>query len=266
MYIPYLEIVNQLELKDDDILLVASDVSKLAYNTFKNKEKFNSNFFVDSFKAKLKKRTLLFPAFVENFKEGDVFNKHTTEPETGALSKLTFERVDFIRSSDPIHSFTVIGEYADEISEIKCKSTFGSDSVFAFLKEKKAKMLLIDVDLQHGFTFAHFVEEKFRVNYRKYSDLHYKYVNDSGKTIDDKLHVYGKKNGVVNTLNNLEKLFIEKGAMGKIEINGCVFRLIHLDSAYEIMKNDIQNNKARNMYSFELNEFVRSTIKSLIKK
>ncbi len=266
MYIPYQEIVNQLELEEDDVLLIASDISKLAYNTFKNKEKFNSNFFVDSFKQKLKNGTLLFPAFVDNFKEGDIFDKYTTEPEMGALSKLTFERVDFIRSSDPLHSFTVVGKYADDISEIKCKSTFGNDSVFAFLKEKKAKMLLIDIDLQHSFTFAHYVEEKFRVNYRKYTDINFKTINESGKLIDEKIHFYGKKNGIVNTLNKLEKLFIERGAMGKIEINGCVFSLIYLESAYEIMKDDIQNNKAINMYSFDFKEYVRSSIKSLLGK
>lgn len=266
MYIPYQEIVHQLELKDDDILLIASDITQLAYTSFKNKEKFNSNLFIDSFKHKLKRGTLLFPAFVDHFKDGDVFDKFRTTPEMGALSKLTFERVDFMRSSDPLHSFTVIGEYADDISEINSDSTFGNDSVFAFLKERKAKMLLIDVDLQHSFTFAHYVEENQKVNYRKYRDLNYKYVNEDGENSERKVQVFTKKNGIVNTLNNFENLFIEKGAMGKIQINGSVFRLIHLDTAFEIMKDDIQNNEAGNMYVFDWQQFIRSTIKSLIRK
>ena len=37
MYIPYQEIADNLGLKSDDTLLIASDISKLAYNTFKNK-------------------------------------------------------------------------------------------------------------------------------------------------------------------------------------------------------------------------------------
>ena len=264
MYIPYQEIVNQLELREDDILLIASDITQLAYTSLKNKEKFNTNLFVDSFKHKLKKGTVLFPAFVDHFKNGDLFDKLKTAPEMGSLSKLTFARVDFMRSSDPLHSFTVIGKYSDDISEINSDSTFGDNSVFAFLKEKKAKMLLIDVDLQHSFTFAHYVEENQEVNYRKYANLDYNFVNEQGIIEKRKMAVFTKKKGVVNTLNNFEELFIESGAMGKIQINGSIFRLIHLDTAFEIMKNDIQNNKAGNMYSFEWQQFIRATIKSLI--
>ena len=266
MYIPYQEIVNQLELKEDDILLIASDITKLAYTSIKNKERFNPILFVNSFQIKLYKGTLLFPSFIENFKNGDTYNKFKSPPEMGALSKVAFESVDFMRSSDPIHSFSTIGENADDIFDIKSDSTFGNDSVFAYLKDKKAKMLLIDVDLQHSFTFAHFVEENQQVSYRKYKDLNYKSLNESGKIVDEKIRIFAKKKGVVNTLNNFESIFIEKGAMGKIEINGSVFRLIHLDTAFEIMKDDIQHNRAKNMFSFELKQFIRTTIKSLIGK
>jgi aminoglycoside 3-N-acetyltransferase len=264
MYIPYQQIADNLGLKEDDTLLIASDISKLAYNTFKNKEKLNSNLLVDSFKRVLKDGTLLFPAFIDDFKSGDTFDKLKNTPEMGALSKLTFERVDFIRSNDPLHSFMVFGVDADDIAEIESASTFGHDSVFAYLKNKKAKMLLIDVDLEHSFTFAHFVEEDQQVSYRKYSELNYKCVNENGEIEDKILKVYVKKKGVVNTLNKLEPILIEKGAMGKIEINESIFRLIHLDTAFDIIKEEIILNKAQNLYSFNVNQFVKSIVKSII--
>ena len=266
MYIPYQKIAENLGLKEDDTLLIASDISKLAYNTFKNKEKLNSNLLVDSFKKVLKDGTLLFPAFIDDFKDGDVFDKLKNAPEMGALSKLTFERVDFIRSSDPLHSFTLFGRDADDLSEIVSDSTFGSKSIFAYLKNKKAKMLLIDVDLEHSFTFAHYVEEDQKVSYRKYLDLKYKSVNESGRLEDKVLKVYTKKAGIVNTLNSLESLLIEKGAMGKIEINESIFRLIHLDTAFDVIQDDIQNNKAQNLYRFEFNNFIKTSLKSVLKR
>ena len=266
MYIPYQEIADNLGLKSDDTLLIASDISKLAYNTFKNNEKLNSNLLVDSFKRVLKDGTLLFPAFIDDFKSGDTFDKLKNVPEMGALSKLTFERVDFIRSNDPLHSFMVFGKDADEIEEIECDSTFGANSVFAYLNNKKAKMLLIDLDLEHSFTFAHFVEEDQQVSYRKYSVLNYTSVNENGEIEEKNLKVYAKKKGVVNTLNKLEPILIEKGAMGKIEINESIFRLIHLDTAYEIICDEISKNKASNLHTFELKKFVKSTVKSILKK
>jgi aminoglycoside N3'-acetyltransferase len=265
-YVPYQEIVNQFDLKEDDVLLISSDIAKLAYTSIKNKERFDPVLLVKSFRDKLVNGTLIFPTFIEHFKAGDTFDKFKSAPEMGVLSTLAFQNVDYMRSSDPIHSFSCVGHYADDIFEIKSDSTFGSDSVFAFLKEKRAKMLLIDVDLQHSFTFAHHVEELMQVKYRKYIDLQYYSINESGKKVTDKVRVFSKKNGVVNTLNNLEQLFIERGAMGKIEINGSVFRLIHLDTAFEIMKEDIENNGGKSMYSFDFKQYIRSTIKSVIGK
>ena len=266
MYIPYQEIADNLGLKSDDTLLIASDISKLAYNTFKNKEKLNSNLLVDSFKRVLKDGTLLFPAFIDDFKSGDIFDKLKNVPEMGALSKLTFERVDFIRSNDPLHSFMLFGKDADEIAEIDCNSTFGKDSVFAYLKNKKAKMLLIDLDLEHSFTFAHFVEEDQQVSYRKYIDLEYASINEIGKVEEKDLKVYSKKKGVVNTLNKLEPILIEKGAMGKIEINESIFRLIHLDTAYDVICEEIKNNDGRNLHTFEVKKLLKSIVKSIFKK
>lgn len=266
MYIPYQQIAENLGLEEEDILLIASDISKLAYTTFKNKEKLNSNFLVDSFKNKLKKGTLLFPAFIDGFKSGDTFDKLSDSPEMGVLSKLTFQRVDFLRTSDPLHSFMVYGKDADDLAEMKSDSTFGPASVFEYLKNKKAKMLLIDVDLEHSFTFAHYVEECMKVPYRQYVSLDYKSVNDDRVTVDEKLKVYSKKKGVVNTLNKLEPILIEKGAMGKIELNESVFRLIHLDGAYDVICDDIQKNKAQNLHAFELKNFIRSSVKQLIGK
>lgn len=265
MYIPYQEIADNLGLKSDDTLLIASDISKLAYNTFKNKEKLNSNLLVDSFKRVLKDGTLLFPAFIDDFKSGDTFDKLKNAPEMGALSKLTFERVDFIRSNDPLHSFMAYGKDADDIAEMSYDSTFGKDSVFAYLKNIGAKMLLIDVDLEHSFTFAHYVEEDQQVSYRRYVDLEYKSVNELGRIENKVVKVYSKKSGVVNTLNKLESILIEKGAMGKIEINESIFRLIHLDTAFEIIKEEIILNKAKNLYEFNFNQLVKSIVKSIIR-
>lgn len=266
MYIPFQEIATKLGLKSEDTLLIASDISKLAYNALKNKEKFDGNALIESFIQVVNNGTLLLPGYIDDFSTGDTFDKLKSPPEVGALSNLAFERTDFKRSNDPLHSFFAIGKDADNVAQIMDDSTFGLHSVFGYLKNVKAKMLLIDVDLEHGFTFAHFVEEQEKVSYRKFVHLNYNYVNESGQVEGRTMKVYSKKKGVVNTLNKFESILMEKGAMEKTEINKCVFRVVELDKAYEILSEDIKMNKAENLYSFDVKNFIRSTAKSILKK
>lgn len=261
MYIPYQHIVDQFELKEDDILLIASDITKMVFTSLKNKEKFDVNLFADSFKTKLKEGTVLFPAFIEHFKSGDVFDRMTSQPEMGVLPKTVFLRTDFKRTHDPLHSFLVSGTKADEIASVESVSTFGNDSVFAFLHQNKAKMLMIDVDLQHSFTFAHYVEENQNVSYRKFSKLKYKSPDKRGELHEENLFIYRKKRGVVNTLNNLESLFVSKGAMQVQKINNSTFSLIDLSKAYDLICDDIKRNKGRSLHRFDKVEYIKRSLK-----
>jgi len=147
---------------------------------------------------------------------------------------------------------------------IKSDSTFGPTSVFAYLKNKKAKMLLIDLDLEHGFTFSHFVEECMKVSYRHYVDIEYKYLNEDRVEVYEKLKFYTKNKGIVNTINKLEPILIKEKALLKFELNKSVFRLINLADAYEVICRDITGNKAQNLHSFVVKNYIRSTLKKML--
>ncbi len=264
--IPFQKIADELNVQANDILLLASDVSKLAYSSIKNKEKFDSNLFIDSFQVKLDSGTLLFPAFIHSFRSGDLFDKNALSPEMGTLSKTAFQRQDFHRNTDPLHSFLVWGEKAKEIREIKPDSTFGRGSVFEYLFDHKAKMLLIDVDLQHSFTFAHFVEEIMKVGYRSYSKVNYKLKDDTEKVRKESILIYSKKKGIFNTLNYLEKSFLQEGVMQEYKINQSRFLMIDLERAFDIIKQEIELNKGRNLYYFDRNAYFRAVAKSILGK
>jgi aminoglycoside 3-N-acetyltransferase len=266
MYVPFQEIASQLPVHQMDILLIASDVSGLTYSAVKHKEKFDPNLFIDSFKDKLDGGTLLFPAFVNNFKSGDIFDRKTILPSMGVLSKSAFLRVDFVRSGDPLHSFFATGVHAADIEKIKSVSTFGKDSVFAFLHAHRAKMLLIDVDFQHSFTFVHYVEEKKQVRYRKYQKIKYSTKGKEGGDTDETLLFYRKKKGIVNTLNNLEKMLEDRGALKRFAINGSSISCIDLALAYEIISDEITMNQGKNIFQFHVSEYLRSVLKYLLGK
>src|SRR5690606_37622904 len=105
-----------------------------------------------------------------------------------------------------------------------------------------------------------------KVAYRKYIDLPYSFAHESGKLENKVLKVYAKRKGVVNTLNKLEPILVEKDAMKKIEINNSVFRLIHLDIAYHIISESIKIDGGKSLHTFEMKNFIKSTIKSILRK
>ena len=264
MHIPYQQIASQLNLKQDDILLVSSDISKFSFNEMTHGEKFDLSLFIDSFKDVLTNGTLLFPSFTDYLKSGDTFDILDTAPTTGTLSSVAYKRNDFKRTRDPLHSFMVWGKQATELSAINNRSTFGHDSVFGFLHRNKALMLMVDIDLQHSFTFVHYVEEQKKVNYRKFNKLNINFIDEQKLSTKKEIEVYTKKLGISNSLNLLQQKFIDNGAMTVQNINGSKFMLLKLDEAYTIIEVEINGNKGKSLYRFSLWQFLKSFIKQLI--
>lgn len=259
-YIPYQEIVNLLPIEKDDILLIGSDIVNLAFQSIKKEKEFDANKFINSFQNKLTEGTLLFPAY-NNLRNGSVFDPKTTKPQSGTLSNIAFTRDDFVRTYDPFHSFMVSGKAKEKLSLLRNISSFGKKSVFEFLYSEKAKMLLIDVDLQHSFTFAHFVEEHEKVSYRKHKKYSINYI-EREKVYKRDFLFYEKKWGMVSNLNLLENIFLEDKVISKYEINKVSFILIDLYKAFDVIQKDIRDNKARNLCAFDSRAYIKNFVKA----
>ena len=265
-YTPYLQIPKLLDIKADDTLLVASDITKLALTTMRAEKLFNPLQFINAIQQQVNAGTLLFPAFVNGLKNGDTFDVKNSLPQTGTLALTAFKNDAFIRTTDPFHSFMVWGNHANELSKIKNNSTFGNNSVFAFLHNIKGKMLLIDVDLQHSFTFAHYVEEFENVKYRKFKTYTINCIcnNDDKKTRD--ILFFEKQKGVTLNLNGLYPLFKQNGALTEYKINGSLFTIIDFEKSAQIIKNDIKLNSSRHLHSFSYTLWLKMFVKQLMHK
>lgn len=263
-YIPYTQIAADLPLSDSDILLVASDISRLAFVSMKQEKYFSPDVFIDCLKEKVCTGTLLIPAFTDKPETDKVLDIRKAKPLTGALSESVFKRNDFKRTSDPFHSFFVWGKHQEDIIKIRNKSTFGQDSVFAFLHRNNAKMLMIDVDLQHSFTFAHYVEECERVPYRHYKRYNINCLNEDGSISKQEFLFYKKKAGVSNTLNKLEEPFVQEKITQSLFINKIPFNLVDLGKAYHYIQMEIRKNKARNLYVFNIQDYIKQQIRKII--
>ncbi|MCK9612635.1 MAG: AAC(3) family N-acetyltransferase [Bacteroidales bacterium] len=265
-YIPYSKIASELPLSREEIVLVASDISRLAFVSMKQEKYFFPDVFIDCLKEKVCTGTLLIPAFTDKPETDKVFDIRKAKPLTGALSESVFKRNDFKRTSDPFHSFFVWGKHQEDIIKIRNKSTFGEGSVFAFLHSNNAKMLMIDVDMQHSFTFAHYVEECEQVFYRHYKKYNIRCLQENGGIREEEFLFFEKKAGVSNTLNNLEQHFIEGKITQTFLINSIPFLLTDLGKAFDYIQMEIKNNKARNLYYFSPKDFIKQKIKSIVLK
>lgn len=163
--------------------------------------------------------TLVFPAFS--------FNKKWGATEMGLLTVLASSRVESERVPHPVHSFTVIGKLAKEFGEIRNKSSYGADSVFGRLMELDGKILIIGLDYQNSFTFAHYVEQTIGVSYREIQDL------------GDGYTIYGRKKGVMTWLYKMGEILDETATTGKI--GQAESRLIRARDAFDVINKNITN-------------------------
>lgn len=265
-YITYLQIPEKLHLQKGDVVVISSNIIRFAYITQKYEGRFDPNLFIEKLQEVVgNEGTLIFHAFNFNMKSGATFDIKNTAPEiTGSLSLTAFRRSDFKRTQHPLHSFLVWGKYAEHLTSLTNKSSFGNDSPFAFFKEQGAKMLSIDLDLVGTLTFTHYVEEMERVRYRYLKKYLINYIDAEGTSALKEYLLYGKRRGYVNQVNPLLPEFIKQHAIEQYQFNTVSFNIIDLAKAFDIIQYDLQKNAGKNIYRFSLRAFLKNIVKELL--
>ena len=259
----YTEFVDSFNLQSEDIVFISSDISNYAKYFKENGVAFEVNTFVNLLQSRLNKGTLIFPAYTDNLRNGDIFDYRKAKPTTGALSKRIAQRKDFARSYDPLHSVYVWGKKSEDILKLKDESSFGENSVFGFLARANAKFIFIDVDLQNSFTFIHYLEEKEGVNYRKYYSLHLKLKNREELT-DLPIKFHTKKMGISTQLKPLQDFLIANRFLLEIK---CFNTNVYISDADQMTKGvySFLSGKGK-MYRFDFKLFTKQVVKKIFGK
>ena len=129
---------------------------------------------------------LCFPTFNWDFCKGNAFNYLKTKSLTGSLGNLALKRKDFLRSVNPIYSFSIFGKDKQKIAKMSHRACFGLNSPFGFLIKNGGKNLFIDLDYKSALTYAHVAEETVGVNYRyikTFNGLYYDRKNKKEKQV-----------------------------------------------------------------------------------
>jgi aminoglycoside 3-N-acetyltransferase len=112
---------------------------------------------------------LAMPTFTYSFCNGEDFDVDETPSTVGALSERFRLLPGVRRTADPLFSAALKGPLPERwerpLFELGDKDAFGSESVFALLREARGKIVFFGVGF--GFcTFAHHIEQVLDVPYR----------------------------------------------------------------------------------------------------
>jgi aminoglycoside 3-N-acetyltransferase len=261
----YLSIATQCGLVHGETIYLATNITRIALYAKKNKEKFNTEDFIHSFTKIIgQEGTLMIPAFNHHLKTNEKFDYLKTPPETGIIAQTAMRMKEFKRTNHPLHSFFVWGKNQSELCRMNNKTSFGSDSPFAYLFQNNATMLVIDLDLQSSLTFAHFSEELEKVKYRKWKSVPIKYTDENSRQEIKIFRQFRKKPGFINNVNPMLKIFLENGAAEKYMIHQIPIIKLQLSKVHSLIKSDIHNNKAKNIVYFSYRNWMKDIIKLIL--
>ena len=265
-YISYREIAKELDIQKGDIVLLTSDILKLAIKSRKSEKEFDVNAFLDSFLEALGPNgTLLIPAYNFDLEKGDTYSISETLPMTGSLAVTAMKRSDFLRTSHPLHSFLVCGRDAQLLSDINNTSSFGPDSPFAYLNEKNALMVFAGTSVAEAMTFTHFVEEAEQVGYRKNKKIRIKYSDRHNNTSDRLFNLYSKKYGWTMNLHRIEDVLSQR-FLNTIKINSIAFSMVRCTDVFAAISDDIRENNAASIAGFSYSLYIRDIIKDTLRR
>jgi len=247
------EVLDRIGLIKGDIIDLSSDLIAMALEYRKLKENFDPNVIIDFLQERIAEEgTICIRTWNWGFCHGKTFDYRNTPSEVGALGDVALKRKDFRRTKHPIYSFAVWGKHQNVLCEMDNKSAWGSDSPFAFFTENGGKQLMLSSTMWNSLTYVHYVEEQVGVKYRFPKDFTAPYIDENGiESI--KTYSMNVRNLDLDINMNSEKFaddFYEKGILKTGFLNKTSISTVMLKGAYEIIKEDILNNRSRKICTY----------------
>lgn len=251
----FLSPIHQLGINKGDVLFVSSDITRLLRDFYKQNREFPSlDDIIDYLQSIVEESgTLIFPTYNWDFCHGEMWEYHKTKCETGVLGAVALKRKDFVRTQHPIYSYAVWGKDQELLCNMTNTSSFGADSVFAYMAEKHAKNLIIDVCFTHCLTFVHYVEQNSGVvtyRYEKNFTALYRDSQGSESTRTYSMFVRDLDLDVVCDFDPMEKQLLEMGIAKRLFIDDIPFTLLDMQASVAPILEDIKNNRSRKLCKY----------------
>ncbi len=242
------DFIDRIPIEKGDTILFSSDVIRLGLYFHKNHEKLDLNEFLDLLVQKVgSEGTILLPTYNWGFCVGETFDYKNTPSKTGAIGQAALTHPSFKRTRHAFYSWAVAGKDRDYLCSLENTDAFGNNSPFNYLYEKKGKNVILDVSMQNCFTFVHFVEQSVGIPYRYIKNFTADYIDENSikSTRTYSMYVRDYDLDAKCVLDPMEKQLIEKGIVTVTNVGLSRILEVPLDKAYDEIKDDILNNKAK---------------------
>ena len=109
----------------------------------------------------------------------------TTPSHMGVLTEIVRVNPESRRVFHPFYSFAILGKLKDELTKVRYKDSYGTNSIFMQLRKLDAKIMVIGLSYTHSMTFFHHIEQMEGVDYRFIKAFTGMVTDETGKTYED---------------------------------------------------------------------------------
>lgn len=174
-----IDLIERADIKQGDVLDVASDLLSIALLCRKYHEKFDQAEILDYLKEKVGTGgTILIRTFNWDFCHGVPFDIKKTPSRVGSLGTYALSRVDFKRTRHPIYSWCVWGKDREYLCSLDQAKSFGEATPFDYFERVEAKMLVVGNASVSCFTHLHHLEQQIGVPYRFEKEFSASYIDE----------------------------------------------------------------------------------------
>lgn len=188
--------------------------------------------------------TLIVPTFNYDFCEGKPFDVLKTPSKMGIITKIIMENSESKRTLDPVFSFSIMGKHRDYLANLRYTHSFGTDSMFAKLRELNAKIMIIGLLYNPSMTFFHHVEEMKGCDYRYFKEFQGEITDHNRDVKQGKIVLYVRDidRGVTNSLDEMGFIMEKEGIIKKKIIGNSEVKLMKAREVFERTTNEMEKN------------------------
>jgi len=239
-------------IKKNDNVLIHADLRKNLIKFKKRDRNFKIKTLINIILEYFQKGNLIIPVFNFDFCNFGKFDYLNTPSKMGVLSEEIRNLNKFNRTSHPVYSFIVIGNFQKNFIQIDNFEAFSKESPFGLMLEIGTKIVAWNLPDQNSMTFYHFIERENGVDYRFDKIFNGKYV-DKKKEIKKKKYsvfVRDENKGVITDVSGMEKILWRENLFnGDPFDKGTGLRSIKADNLFKKVTSVIKDNMAKgNLY------------------
>jgi aminoglycoside 3-N-acetyltransferase len=180
--------------------------------------------------------TLVIPTFNFAFCRGVAYDYRKTPSEMGLLTEFARRDRRAKRIHHPVYSFALFGKDADLLAKTTHNiSAFGDDSIFAELRRRNGKILLIDLKIHETLTFFHHIEETVGCDYRFHKTFTAPVIDEEGTETSQSYQVFVRnlEMGVTTDVAPMEERLESLGLVRHGKLGRWRLQLLEAEPVFE---------------------------------